>query len=207
MKIKKIIIMITMLILILGFNSVNAAALQSNTNAPTEKAKDTWATEIRKMESLNGTLGLKETQNSNLTPTTESGSNNIDIHMQKNTEYGAMALLSASIYGKQDKVNNKETTTGNKTGVYLSDNKEWVSAHYGFIDPGDGRSTGASTIAGTVIYDNRYYNYYKNESYSITGDAMFETKGWYGSSADTGESGQPRSRNLSQYFWNFWIFK
>ena len=48
--------------------------------------------------------------------------------MEKNTEYGAMAILSASSYGNQSKIESGGTTTGNKSGVYINLNKEWVSA-------------------------------------------------------------------------------
>ena len=170
MKNKKILIKTIILILLLtllSYTKVNAAALQSNTNNPVTKNRNTWMTEIRKMESLNGTLGLEETQNSNLTPTTESGSNNLDIHMQKNTEYGAMAILSASVYGKNGKINKNETTTGNKTGVVIPYNNEWTAAQY-------------TEWYGQSSYDNRYINYYTvTTDENKNGDAYLETKGWH----------------------------
>ena len=54
-----------------------------------------------------------------------SNNPNLDIHMEKNTEYGAMAILSASAYGNQNVIGDGETTTGNKSGVYMKLNKEW----------------------------------------------------------------------------------
>ena len=130
MKSKKIIIILMLIIsfsLIFQINTVQAA-LQSNENAGVTKNRDTWMTEIRQMEILGGSLGLEETQNTDLTFIGES--NKLDIHMQKNTEYGAMALLSASAYGKPDKIDDGDTTTGNETGVVMPYNPEWTAAQY-----------------------------------------------------------------------------
>ena len=54
---------------------------------------------IREMEKSGQTMGLNETINDDLTPTS---SNNIDVHMMRTTEYGAMAILFASGFGKWD---------------------------------------------------------------------------------------------------------
>ena len=98
------------------------ATLQANPNTHYKKT-DTptnWMTNFRKMEETGGSMGLEETLNADLTPS--SGSNNIDVHMMRSTEYGAIAILSASGYGNSKTLQNSEikTTTGNKTGVYLS---------------------------------------------------------------------------------------
>ena len=72
-------------------------------------------------------MGLSETLNSDYTSTSSNG---IDVHMMKSTEYGAIAILSASGYGNQQTLQNstEKTTTGNKTGVYFSGaNWEWVA--------------------------------------------------------------------------------
>lgn len=78
-----------------------------------------WISEIRQMEAPNNAMGLVESFNSNLTPTT---SNNIDVHMMKSTEYGAIAILSASGYGNPQTIASSsiKTTTGNTTGVYYN---------------------------------------------------------------------------------------
>ena len=98
------------------------ATLQANPNTHYKKA-DTpakWMTNFRKMEETGGAMGLSETLNADLT--SSSGSNNIDVHMMRTTEYGAIAILSASGYGNSKTLQNStiKTTTGNKTGVYLS---------------------------------------------------------------------------------------
>ncbi len=168
MKTKKILIILMLIMsfsLIFQINTVQAA-LQANGNTVVTKNRNTWMTEIRKMETLGGTLGLQEEINTtNLTATGES--NKLDIHMQKNTEYGAMALLSASSYGKPDKINNGETTTGNPTGVKIEGNKEWVAAQF-------------TDYMGKTNYANRYINYYTLSDNKKSGDALLETQGWHG---------------------------
>ena len=98
------------------------ATLQANPNTHYKKA-DTptnWMTNFRKMEETGGAMGLSETLNEDLTPSSKS--NNIDVHMMRSTEYGAIAILSASGYGNSQTLQNStvKTTTGNKTGVYFS---------------------------------------------------------------------------------------
>ncbi len=171
MKSKKIIIILMLIIifsLIFQINTVQAA-LQSNENTGVTKNRDTWMTEIRKMETLGESLGLTETQKEDLTFTGES--NELDIHMQKNTEYGAMALLSASAYGNPDKIKDGDTTTGNETGVVMPYKAEWTAAQY------------TDHIGGTN-YASRYINYYtvRDGATEKNGDALLETKGWHGSS-------------------------
>ena len=118
---KKLKLFITILIItfiLLLINSINVqATLQANPNTHNKKADSlgNWLTNFRKMEEANGAMGLKETLNSDLTASSES--NNIDVHMMKSTEYGAIAILSASGYGNPEILQNSEikTTTGNKT--------------------------------------------------------------------------------------------
>lgn len=149
-------------VIVLVTNKSNAA-LQSNGDTPAKKNIGTWLLEVRKMQTSGGTLGLSDTID---TTTLTSNNTNLDIHMEKNSEYGAMVLLSASSYGKPDKVNDGETTTGNKSGIYMNINKEWVA------------TTVNNVFSG---YADRYKNIY-NKSYSAKiGDAMTETSGWHGS--------------------------
>ena len=113
-------------VMVLSGTTSSKAVLQSNGNTGATYNLSDWMINVRKMEELGGTMGLSETLNDNLT--SSSTSNNIDIHMQKNTEYGALAILSASSYGNPNKVNDGETTTGNATGVVMKLNSEWVAA-------------------------------------------------------------------------------
>lgn len=166
------------------------AVLQSNGNGSAVYGVDEWMSNIRKMESLGGAMGLEETINSNLT--SSSASNNIDVHMQKNTEYGALAILSASSYGNSSKINNGDTTTGNITGVVMKLNKEWVAAGAG--------------ITSSSIYKNavsRYKNVYNvTEAPSMDkkiGDATLETRGWHGSGASVVISARYIDSEYSKY--------
>ena len=147
--------------------NLNFAVLQSNGNTPSIYPLNTWPSKIREMEKLGGAMGLTETLNDNLTSTT---SNNIDVHMEKNTEYGAMAILSASSYGNPNIIANGDTTTGNKTGIVINFNNEWVSAKAG------------NSIGMTANVPKRYVDIYQyNSSQSKIGDATVETNSWHNS--------------------------
>lgn len=150
----------------------NFAVLQSNGNTPAGYPLNTWPSKVREMEKLGGAMGLTETLNDNLTSTT---SNNIDVHMERNTEYGAMAILSASSYGNPNIIAKGDTTTGNKTGIVINFNTEWVSAK-------DDRGLGISNNIA-----NRYVDLYKySGGYTYKyGDATSETKSWHNSKASS----------------------
>ena len=131
-KTKISIVLLIMMTALLILMPTSKAALQSNGSTVANQSLNDWFINIRKMESLGGTLGLTETINADLT--SGSGSNNLDIHMQKNTEYGAIAILSASSYGNPNIIASGETTTGNETGIVMNLNKEWVAAEIATID-------------------------------------------------------------------------
>lgn len=155
--------------MVLNGTTSSKAVLQSNGNTGATYNLSDWMINVRKMEELGGAMGLSETLNSNLT--SSSSSNCIDVHMQKNTEYGALAILSASSYGNPNKVNDGETTTGNATGVVMKLNSEWVAAGTAYYS--------ANYAYAARRYKNMYYNDYSYSKYN--GDAMSETFGWHGS--------------------------
>ena len=189
---------LTILLIILAYflimPNTAKAALQSNGGTPATKNVDDWMLQIRQMQSAGGTLGLTDTINETGLTSTNT---NLDIHMEKNTEYGAMAILSASSYGKPDKVNSGETTTGNKTGVVINLNKEWVAA---------------GTISASTTYKNavgRYKNAYTTSYVAKAGDAINETEGWHGSGeatwvGDNGFVGILRSYSGSLFSYYGW---
>ena len=150
------------------------AALQANGGTEKKDKLNNLIVNIRKMEGIGGTLGLTETINSDLT--SSSGLNNLDIHMEKNTEYGAMAILSASSYGNPNIIADGETTTGNKTGVIMKINQELVAAvqYNTLVD---------NCRNANAIYRNTYEEYdYRIAKYvKMNGDALTETAGWHGS--------------------------
>ena len=155
------------------------ATLQSNpsTQYVTKKTPVTWLSEIRKMETTGGAMGLTEQLNSDLTPKTDS--NNIDVHMMKNTEYGAIAILSASSYGNPKTIMSStiKTTTGNKTGVYYDVDNGFQNKY-------------TETVAGGMMqsyiqnFNVRYINIYTSDSDQKVGDAL-NIKTWHGSQSDS----------------------
>lgn len=170
MKINKKFLSIILLgtaFIMLGIPNKSNAALQSNGGTPTAKNLETWLLQIRKMQELGGTLGRTDTIN---TEDLTSEATDLDIHMEKNTEYGAMAILSASAYGNPNKINDGETTTGNSTGVVIKINNEWVAA---------------GNVANSAQYtkaNSRYKNMYITSYVAKNGDAIGETAGWHSSS-------------------------
>lgn len=109
---------------------------QSSTSKYKKERANDWINKIRNMESDGEVMGLTETKQDD-TLLTNGSSNNIDVHMAKNTEWGAMAILSASTeYGKQGEGTNRyvysgsglKTTTGNVYGIYITSNPVWTAA-------------------------------------------------------------------------------
>lgn len=172
-----VIIGVLALLSIIGNSIQVQAVLQSNGGTPATKKIDDWILNIRKMESTGGTLGLNETINTTgLLATTDS--NGLDCHMEKNTEYGAMVLLSASSYGNPNIIKSGDTTTGNVTGVVMNINKEWVAA------------SAIPNLTRTTYYKNANSRYVNND-YGETeggkyhkGDAM-QQGGWHSDSPVT----------------------
>lgn len=152
------------------------AALQANGSGASQKTINDWLSSVREMEAQGGTLGL--TGSSSLTEVAGSdgkvaNSNNLDIHMEKNTEYGAMAILSASSYGKSTPVHETSdgslsTTTGNKSGVYMFSNTEWVAA-----------GTNELELTNFKSAVRKYKNIYEVEYKAKAGDAIMETNNWH----------------------------
>ena len=138
------------------------ASLQANPNTHNKKVDGptNWMSNIRSMEKSGEAMGLSETLKSDLTASSDS--NGIDVHMMKSTEYGAIAILSASGYGNSKTLQNSEikTTTGNKTGVYFSGaNWEWV----------------AGGLQGSIFggVNSKYYDSYTGAQASAkVGDAL-----------------------------------
>ena len=149
------------------------AVLQSNGGTPTTKDIGTWLLQIRQMEQLGGTLGLSDTINTTNLTSTKTESNGIDIHMEKNTEYGAIAILSASAYGNPNKVESGQTTTGNKSGIVMNLNKEMVS------------SGSLTSVTQYTNANGKYKNIYTSNYVAKLGDAITETSGWHGSGEST----------------------
>ena len=136
------------------------AALQANPNTQYSKRllSVNWIKEFRQMETAGGAMGLNETLNTDLT--SSSGSNGIDVHMMRTTEYGAIAILSASGYGNPSNAKAITSTTGNETGIILNTNNyEWT----------------AGGLQGSIFsgVNSRYFDTYTgNQSSARAGDAL-----------------------------------
>lgn len=157
--------------LIIPFGNVKAA-LQANPNTHYKKVDyaTNWISNMRRMEESGNAMGLNEKLNSDLTASSDG--NDIDVHMMRSTEYGAIAILSASGYGNSQTLQNSsvKTTTGNKTGIYFSgENGEWVAA---------GLNMGVFSGVDVRYYDAygtnnpKYYSYDMNKSNAKIGDAL-----------------------------------
>lgn len=149
-----------------------------------------WALGIRQMEASGAGLGLNETT-LNTTTLVSTTSNNIDVHLQKNTEHGAMLILGASNYGKQGDLT---TTTSSTTTRFMhrgartltgTDKKASSTGNvYGVYELGypninkTGNGNAQEWVAGgkeDFLYEvnSRYKNIYE-EKKGITGDATIE---------------------------------
>lgn len=136
------------------------ASLQANPNTQYTKTDVpvNWMKAFREMEQTGEAMGLDESLNADLTAVS---SNNIDVHMMRSTEYGAIAILSASGYGNPSNEQAITSTTGNNTGVILDTNGKWEWVAGGLK---------GSIFTGT---DGRYYDTYEETQTSAKrGDAL-----------------------------------
>ena len=175
MKIKKSAIVFTVGILtaFMLTGKVNAA-VQSRpgvTSLKNTTANDFFV-KIRQMEVEGGTLGKKAQLDS--TTYLDSSNNGVDVHMAKNTEWGAAAMLAASPYGSAPSGRSDASTTGNATGIFqMADGTyEYVAGIY---------NTSNDYMSKLKNADSRYVNIYTGEV-AKRGDATLETKNWKGSS-------------------------
>ena len=155
------------------------AALQANPNTQYTKAAGatSWMTWFRQMEEPGGAMGLNEKLKGDLT---SESSNGIDVHMMRTTEYGAIAILSASGYGNPSNAQAITSTTGNETGVMVNTNQwEW----------------NAGGLQGSIFsgVNSRYFDTYTGERESArVGDALGSstttnqgTAGWHSASSSS----------------------
>ncbi len=189
---KKKIALISIVMLTIISLATCVQAYQSTSKGSSNSAEAAvWIKGIRQMEEIGGGLGLAE-RIDETTLLAETESNNIDVHLAKNTEYGAALLLGASDYGKQGtdiearRMNKGETTvltgvqastTGNRYGVY----------EIGYYDMNTARSNDEWVAGGTTTFlsdkfpslASRYIDRYENDTAEKAGDATIETKNWH----------------------------
>lgn len=195
MKKRKILTMIALGIIgIITLSTTVHAAYQSVGRGTAQMDSATnGVINIRKMESIGGGMGLQETINNN-TGLATSDPNNIDVHMLKNTEYGAILLLGASDYGKQgtsiesrrmdqgatsNATQPMATTTGNKYGIFEIGYYDMYIGNNGVFESVAG---GASNFLTNIA--KRYVNRYTtSKSSALPGDATTETENWHGANS------------------------
>ena len=182
-KALKILVILFAIILIMAMlmpTAFAASNLQSNPTTGSslqKKYASEWMIPIRNMEQGYANSGASEELNADATSKT---SNDIDVHMMKTTEYGAMAILSASEYGIGNKVtttaqgNNSGSLTGNKTGVII-DTKVWECT----------ASTAGDdfTVSDKKINEIYYNKYSVSEESARGGDALIDCMEWHNSAA------------------------
>jgi hypothetical protein len=126
----------------------------------------TWFKTIREMEKSGGVLGLSATLNTSTYEENSTSGNGIDVHMIKNSEWGAIVMLSLSAYGGYDGVNvssisNYSTGANNYTGVYgLGNNWEYTATTFQYENMTNSTTsyTGAKAVTGSVA--SKYYDTY-----------------------------------------------
>ena len=119
------------------------------------------------------------------------GLKNVDTHLMKNIEWGAVSYLAASKYGVIPAICNEQTsyetnfkrsTTGNETGIYDLNGGAWemVAAYY------DNNNNNLSTYAPNVFTNNKlkqeyekYFDKYdvSKKEYDLSNDISFYAKG------------------------------
>lgn len=163
MKQKKFFIIVIILVGIILLPKEVLAVLQANpnTNGAKTDIEKNWMSNIRNMETANQAMGLEETIDKT-TKNATSSSNGIDVHMIKTTEWGTVAILSASGYGNIMPVHSStiKSTTGNKTGVYFPLKSEGTAGVF----------SGRNFFSGV---DEKYYDVYTtNNDSAKVGDAL-----------------------------------
>ena len=136
---------------------------------------------IRRMESYGNIHGFKQNENATtflnasnqLTGEINSDSNTIDTHMIKNMEWGAVAYLSQSKYGKQGNSN----YSGNYSEIYVNNNSNYKTGYSG------GSYDSNESNSNTYLYNNLTTNGegqgYKGAGASTTGNVygVFDMSG------------------------------
>ena len=140
-------------------------------------------------------------------------SQSLNSHMLKNSEWGAVAYLTESKYGRDGEEvtindnsscitadagiseNPEQSSTGNETGIYdLSGGAyEYVAAYYNESASSSLTNNGGS-FASKNGQSTEYATAYTGTSASSAykpGDATYETSGWYGDNAHVVDSDNP----------------
>ena len=178
-----IIIILTMILINVKVYAIGGQA--SGTSNSTYKTVSYFFELIRTMETSTGTLGV----NSNINTTTyvDSSGNGIDCHLEKNTEYGTIALLAASEYGNTTSDGGGASTGVGATGVFQMNNGKYELIANTWNAEENGTPATNSYNGALISADSRYVNKYygtkddfTSRGYVIKGDGLIQTEGWGG---------------------------
>jgi hypothetical protein len=133
-----------------------------------------WFTSIRQMEASGGILGLSA--NINTSTYLDSSGNGVDVHMIKNSEWGAIVMLSLSAYGGYNgydatTINTYSTGSNNYTGVYgLGTGSYWEYTATSVYCSDTNSYSGAIAVSSSKDVDSRYY-----DTYTVTSDMTYQS--------------------------------
>lgn len=216
---KKLALTAVLMLILVALSTRGVFAYQSTPNGTgVTNTATVWMPGIRQMEGAGRGMGLSETVNTSNGLAT-SASNNIDVHLQKNTEYGAIVLLGASDYGKQGTgtarymskgstarsgMSGLATSTGNASGIY----------ELGYYDMNISSTNMFEWTAGggtsfLSAFDKRYRDIYETSGVGKPGDATVENgvniNSWHGSAVTYFATGRLRLRTWLQWVCLFFL--
>ena len=179
-------------------SNANGIIIKPNVTSLTRSNVSNFFYASRSMEQANNSFGFVSTE--------------VDTHMSKNNEWGAVAYLTQSIYGRCtdstsctevgiNNNNNYKTGYGAKAGSGTGDFNEAYNTTrgkdasttnniYGIYDMSGGRyeyvmgvyNNAKSSSGFNSLPDSKYYNNYTTTEYQ--GHALYGTKGWYYDGSD-----------------------
>ena len=130
----------------------------------------------------------------------EKGNNYIKSHMLKNSEWGAVAYLTESKYGRNGVeverqgsiLNVNQSSTGNETGIYDLSGGSWncVAVYYNKSNSLSAGNSFASIDGKSDMFSTAYTETELSLAYK-PGDATYETKNWHNDDAYFIESSNP----------------
>ena len=155
-------------------------------------------------------------------------STDLKSHMLKNSEWGAVAYLTESTYGRNGTEigfsntgyitgggtgtayvdsNKLQSSTGNEYGIYdlKGGAYEYVASYYNGSDANTTNIGYGSSFASIGGSSNEYATTYSSSGYSSSnlyykyGDATYETKNWHSDNANFVASGRPFFRRGDSY--------
>ena len=174
-------------------SNANGIIIKPNVTSLTRSNVNNFFYASRSMEQANNSFGFVSTE--------------VDTHMSKNNEWGAVAYLTQSIYGRCtgstsctevgiNNNNNYKTGYGAPAGSGTGDFNEAYNTTrgkdasttnniYGIYDMSGGRyeyvmgvyNNSKSSSGFNSLPDSKYYNNYTTTEYQ--GHALYGTKGWY----------------------------